>query len=156
MKKLIIYYSYTGNTKNIIEKIADKIDCDILRIEPITPYSNNYQEVVDEALEQTKANYQPEIKTFDIDLNKYSEIILGTPVWCYTFASPINTFLNKYDLSDKIIIPVVTNGGWIGHTIEDIKNVTKALIKDELNLKFDGNILKNEEEFNKWVERIDK
>ena len=59
-------------------------------------YSDNYDEVVERAVDDTKNKYQPEI--MDLDISKYDELILGTPVWWYTVASPVNTFLNKYNL----------------------------------------------------------
>ena len=66
--------------------------------------------------------YCPEIKPLNIDLGKYDEVILGTPVWWYTFAPAMHTFLKKNDLSGKTIYPFATNGGWIGHTFKDFAN----------------------------------
>lgn len=48
MKKLVVYYSYTGNTKKIADMIKNKLDCDILELEPLTPFSKDYDEVVNE------------------------------------------------------------------------------------------------------------
>lgn len=45
-KKLVVYYSYTGNTKMIAERIQKKLECDILEIKPVVPYSTDYQTVV--------------------------------------------------------------------------------------------------------------
>ena len=47
-KKLIVYYSYTGHTRIIAKKIKQKLNCDILELEPMVPYSTDYQEVVDD------------------------------------------------------------------------------------------------------------
>lgn len=52
----------------------------------------------------------PEIKEFDVDLNNYDTIIIGTPVWWYAFAPTIKTFLNNHDFSGKNIYPYATNG----------------------------------------------
>lgn len=42
-KKIVVYFSYTGHTKMIAEKISKELNCDILELKPIVPYSNNYQ-----------------------------------------------------------------------------------------------------------------
>ena len=47
-KRLVVYYSYTGHTRAIAESIQKKLECDILEIKPVTPYSTDYQTVVDE------------------------------------------------------------------------------------------------------------
>ena len=46
MKKAIVYYSYSGHTKRIIDMIKEKIDADVFEIKPKEPYSTNYDEVV--------------------------------------------------------------------------------------------------------------
>ena len=47
MKKAIVYYSYSGNTKSIVDMIKEKVDADVFEIKPKTPYSTDYDEVVD-------------------------------------------------------------------------------------------------------------
>ena len=47
MKKAIVYYSYSGNTKTIVDMIKEKVDADVYEIKPKTPYSTDYDEVVD-------------------------------------------------------------------------------------------------------------
>lgn len=101
-------------------------------------------------------NYQPEIQDLNVDLDKYDTIILMMPVWWYTFASPVNTFLHKYDLSGKVIYAVATNGGWLGHTFEDIERVCKVSIKDKVSLKYNNDELLEEGKFNSFLERIGK
>lgn len=101
-------------------------------------------------------NYQPEIQDLDVSLDNYDTIILMTPVWWYTVASPVNTFLHKYDLSEKVIYAVATNGGWLGHTFEDIERVCKVSIKDKVSLKYNNDELLEEDMFNSFLERIGK
>ena len=150
--RAVVFYSYSGHTKELVSKIKEKYGYDILEIKPVEAYSDNYDEVVERAVDDTKNNYQPEI--MDLDISKYNELILGTPVWWYTVASPVNTFLNKYNLKDKTIIPLVTNGGWLGHTIDDIAEKSGSRIKDAISLKFDGNKLCEKEKFEKWLKGL--
>lgn len=94
-KKLIVYYSYTGNTRKIAESIKQKLNCDILEIKPVVPYSTDYQTVVDQEQNNSSANKTPEIQDINVDLSKYDEIILGTPVWWYTIVPVIRTFFKR-------------------------------------------------------------
>ena len=81
-KKIVIYFSYTGNTRKIAEKIKNDLDCDILEIKPKVPYSTDYQTVVDEEQRMEGSNHTPEINKINVNLDNYDTIILGTPVWC--------------------------------------------------------------------------
>ena len=131
-KKLIVYFSYTNNTKTIAELIQKKLNCDILRIETKVPYSNDYQTVVDDEQNSEASNHIPEIKDININLDEYDTIILGTPVWWYRPCPAIRAFLTKYDLSNKTIIPFATNAGWLGRTFKEIEKLAnKSTIKSE-------------------------
>ena len=93
MKKLVVFYSYTGHTKMIAESIQRKLNCDILEIKPFKPYSTDYQTVVDEEQNNSSVGKTPDIQKIDKNLNDYDEIIIGTPVWWYTIAPVIRTFI---------------------------------------------------------------
>ena len=80
MKKAIVYYSYSGNTKSIVDMIKEKISADVYEIKPKTPYSTDYDEVVDLGQDEVNSNTLREIEDFDINLDNYDTIILATPV----------------------------------------------------------------------------
>ena len=80
MKKAIVYYSYSGNTRSIVDMIKEKVDVDIFEIKPKEPYSNDYDEVVDLGQEEVNSNTLREIEDIDINLDNYDTIILATPV----------------------------------------------------------------------------
>lgn len=123
MKKLVVFYSYTGHTKMIAESIQKKLNCDILEIKPTKPYSTDYQTVVDEEQNNSSAGKTPDIQKIDKNINEYDEFIIGTPVWWYTIAPVIRTFLTQNDLSNKTIKPFATNAGWLGHTFQEIQKL---------------------------------
>lgn len=91
--KLIVYFSYTGNTRMIAEKIKDRLGCDILELKPVVPYSDDYDSVVNDEHNSERSNHIPEIEKINVDLSKYDEIILGTPVWWYRPVPVIRAFL---------------------------------------------------------------
>ena len=155
-KKLIVYFTYTNNTKKIAEKIKERLKCDILEIKPKVPYNEDYDVVVRLEQNNETAKKTPEIESVNINLNNYDEIILGIPVWWYTIAPVIRTFLKQYDLSGKKIIPFATNGGWIGRTFKEIKELCpNSKIEKEENIVFDGNNMKtSEKEVGNWINNL--
>ena len=156
MKALIAYYSYRGNTKRIAELIAKETGADTLRIETVVPYEGSYNKVVNQGQDEVNAGYCPDIKPLSVDLSKYDTIILGTPVWWYTFAPAMHTFLKSQNWSGKTIYPFTTNGGWIGHTFKDFKNIcTGAEMKSGLNVRFDEATLRTSmKDIENWIHNI--
>ena len=78
MKKAIVYYSYSGNTKSIVDMIKEKVNADVFEIKPKTPYSTNYDVVVDLGQEEVNSNTLREIENININLDNYDTIILAT------------------------------------------------------------------------------
>ena len=155
-KKLVVYFTYTNNTKKIAEKIKAKLNCDILEIKPVKPYDTDYDTVVRLEQNNETAKKTPDIQSINVDFSKYDEIILGTPVWWYTIAPVIRTFLKQNDLSGKKIVPFATNGGWIGRTFQEIKELCpNSNIENEMNIVFEGNDMQTpEKEVENWINSL--
>lgn len=157
-KKLVVFFSYTGNTKKIAESIQKKLNCDILEIKPVKPYSTDYQTVVDEEQNNESSKKKPEIQSIDKDLSKYDEIIVGSPVWWYTIAPVIRTFLTKYDLTGKTIKPFATNAGWLGRTFQEIEKLCpNSKVEKGMNIVFESysdNLVTSPDEIDKWIEQL--
>ena len=155
-KKLIVYFTYTNNTKKIAEKIKAKLNCDILEIKPVKPYDSDYDTVVRLEQNNETAKKTPDIEKINVDLSKYDEVILGIPVWWYTIAPVIRTFLKQNDLSGKKIIPFATNGGWIGRTFQEIKELCpNSNIENEMNIVFEGSDMQTQEkEVENWINSL--
>ena len=158
MKKLVVYYSYTGNTKMIAESIQKKLNCDILKIQPVKPYSSDYQKVVDEEQNNSSTNKTPEIKKIDLKLDDYDEIIIGTPVWWYTIAPVIRTFLKENNLSGKTIKPFATNAGWLGQTFKEIERLCPdSKVEKGMNIVFESysdNLVTSPDEIDVWINKL--
>lgn len=158
MKKLVIFYSYTGHTKMIAENIQRKLNCDILEIKPVKPYSTDYQTVVDEEQNNSSVGKTPDIQKIDKNLNDYDEIIIGTPVWWYTIAPVIRTFLTQNDLSNKTIKPFATNAGWLGHTFQEIQKLCpNSKVDKGMNIVFESysdNLVTSPDEIEKWIDEL--
>ena len=157
MKTLLVYYSYTGQTKLIADKIKSKIDCDVVELKPVIPFSNDYQEVVDEYQNNESDKKCIEIEELNVNLDAYDKIIIGTPVWWYSITPVLREFLNKYDLSGKKVYPFTTNAGWLGRTFKEIKG--HCDVKKELNVQFtedwrEHKYLTSDNEIKEFIESI--
>ena len=159
MKTLLVYYSYTGQTKLIANKIQSKLDCDVVELKPTIPFSTDYQEIVDEYQNNESDKKCVEIEELNINLEEYDKVIIGTPVWWYSITPVLREFLSKYDLSGKKIYLFATNAGWLGRTFNEIENICNGDIQKELNIKFsedyrEKKCLTSEEEINNWINNI--
>ena len=109
-KTLIAYYSYSGNTRTVAQKIQELSGADIFEIETVQEYPKDYNAVVAQAQKEKMSGYKPQLKQ-NIDISNYEIIFIGTPVWWYTYAAPIRTFLDENDFKGKTIVPFCTHGG---------------------------------------------
>ena len=160
VKKLIVYYSYTGHTKMIAEEIKRKLSCDILELKPQIPYSSDYQTVVEEEQNNSSNDKERAIVEITKDLNEYDEIIIGSPVWWYTITPVIRTFLKENDLTGKIIKPFATNAGWLGHTFQEIEKLCpNSKVEKGINIVFsedyhENKLITSEDEITKWINEL--
>ena len=157
---IVIYYSFTGNGKKVVEYVKDKIKADILELQPKTPFSNDYDEVVAE-WQNNDIKRDVEIKPVQTDLSKYKKVVLITCTWWYGISPVMKKFLKEYDLSGKDIIVASSNAGWIGHCFKDYKTLLpNSNIKGELDLVFSANagerdkMITSQKEIDDWIEKL--
>ena len=155
MKILLVYYSYTGNTKMVAEYLQSRINCDILRLEPQTPYSDDYNSVVIKGQEEVNSRFTPKLKNFDVNLGDYDIVILGSPIWWYTFSPVMRSFLTFNDLNGKKIYAFFTNGGYgLGHSLDDLSELGLK-VTDYLEVPFEGKKMsKSYQEIDEFVSKI--
>jgi flavodoxin len=130
----VIYFSATGNTKKIAEKIAKESNSDIIEIIPKEKYKSedlNYNSDCRANREQNDSKARPEIEN-TIDITKYDTIYLGYPIWWGTNPKIILTLFDTYDFTGKTIIPFCTSGSTgISGSVTDLRNYnSKLTIKD--------------------------
>ena len=126
-KTLTVYYSWSnGNTERIAKMLHDKIGGDIVKIDTVVPYEGSYEDVVNQGQEEVNRGYEPKIKPLGVNISDYDVIALGTPTWWYTMAPAVRTFLHGNSFEGKTVIPFMTNGGWPGHVIKDMKALCKG------------------------------
>lgn len=161
-KMLVVYYSWSnGNTKRIAEKLAHETGADIARIETMTSYKGSHEDIVEQGKREVEAGYMPQINSLPMNISDYEVIAIGTPTWWYTMAPAVLTFLTAHDFAGKTVIPFMTNGGWPGHVIKDVKKKCKgAEFMHEMQIQFDAmgkdHLETPECDIEAWIERIKK
>lgn len=110
-RTLIVYFSHTGNTENVANFIHEEVGGDIVKLEPVNAYTEDYDTLLDVAQEEQQSNARPELTTTIDNIDEYDTIFLGYPIWWGDCPMAIYTFLDKYDLSGKTIAPFCTSGG---------------------------------------------
>ena len=114
-KKLVAYFSASGTTAKVAEKLADAINADIFEIAPQIPYTKADLNWMDKqsrsTIEMRDAASRPAVAERRDNMSEYDTIFVGFPIWWYVAPTIINTFLESYDLTGKTIIPFATSGG---------------------------------------------
>ena len=104
-KTLVVYFSWSGNTEEMANHIAEQTGGDLFEIEPKTPYPDDYNETGDIAEKERDENARPEIADLPDSIEEYDTILVGYPIWWHTAPMIIGTFLESYDLSGVDIYP---------------------------------------------------
>jgi len=126
-KTLICYFSASGTTKKVAERLSSLINSDLFEIEPKELYTKEDLDWMDKksrtTLEMANKSSRPAIKNKVPNINEYNKVIIGFPVWWYTAPTIINTFIEENDLTDKEVYIFVTSGGSsFGGSLKDLKN----------------------------------
>lgn len=123
-----------GNTERVAEFIQQTVGGDLFEIQTVKEYAVDYTQCTEEAKEELRAKARPELKEYPDSLDSYDTIFLGYPNWWGTMPMACYTFLEKYDLSGKTIIPFCTHeGSGMGGSEREIKKTCpEAVLKKGL------------------------
>lgn len=123
-KSLVVYFSWSGNTRNVAESIQAQTGSDIFEIVPTVPYSDDYNTVVDYAKTEQQNNARPEISGAIDNLDDYDTIYIGFPNWWGDMPMILYTFFDSYDLSGKTVALFCTSGGsGLSNTVSEVKEL---------------------------------
>ncbi len=120
MKTLIVYYSLEGNTKMIAECMAKELEADLQPLKPVKEISTGASKYLWGSA-QILMKKKPEIMPMDKNPEEYDLILIGTPVWAFTYAPPIATFLSQVHLDQKSVAFFSCHGGQNGKTFQKLK-----------------------------------
>ena len=154
-KRLIVYFSHTGNTRKIAEQIHGNIGGDLIEIETIDKYPEDHHELLEQARKEISAGYRPPLKTKIENIREYPVLFLGYPNWWSTIPTPVSAFLAEHDLSEKIIAPFCTHGtGGLARTLEAvIKMCPESRVLGALGIS-NNRVHESESEVSEWLSHI--
>lgn len=114
-KALVTYFSASGVTAGVAEEMAKAVGADLYEIKPETPYSsadlNWMNKKSRSSLEMADSASRPKIAGPKAEIEPYQVVFIGFPVWWYVEPRIIDTFLEAYDFTGKILVPFATSGG---------------------------------------------
>ena len=129
-KAVVVYFSCTGNTKEVANKIASAAHCTTYEIVPSKPYTTedlNYNNKKSRATkEQNDASARPEISGDITGWDSYDTVFLGYPIWFGKAPKIMYTFVENHDFQGKKVIPFCTSGSsGIGSSAKDLSSLAK-------------------------------
>lgn len=155
-KTLIVYFSWSGNTRAVANTIQDLTGYDMVEIEVEEPYSSVYNEVTARARQELDNDIRPALVTQVENMEEYDTLIVGTPIWGSRLAPPVKSFLAMYDLTGKKIAPFCTHGGsGTAQSVNDIRSVCLDNVTVLESLAIYGNrAASSRNDVERWLNRI--
>ena len=115
MKVLVAYFSASGVTEGVAKQLAEITGADLHKIQPQQPYSAADLDWTNKksrsSVEMNNKKSRPAITNKLTNMKEYDVVYVGFPIWWYTAPTIINTFMEAYDFSGKVVIPFATSGG---------------------------------------------
>lgn len=119
---LVAYFSWSGNTQQLAEIIAQETGADLFEIATVTPYTDDYDTLLDIAQQEQGEEARPELNARVEDWDSYDTIFLGYPNWWSDAPMAVYTFLESYDFTGKTLIPFnASASGGFGRSLSGIE-----------------------------------
>lgn len=156
MKRIIAYYSLSGNTEEAVKTIAERLGCETVKIETVKAMPKSFAARIVVGGGQVAMNKIPEIKPINKDFSLYDEIFIGTPIWNSKGVPAINAFLGDDNICQKVTGLIITSGGG------DIEKCVQALEARVPNVKYQVSLLDrkhkdyglNDSKIEKFIETV--
>lgn len=155
-KTLVAYFSASGVTAKLANKLAQAVGGDLHEIKPAQLYTNADLDWMNKrsrsCVEMNDKSFRPAISNRVENMEQYDTIYVGFPIWWYVAPTIINTFLEQYDLTGKKVIPFATSGmSSMGKTNSELKNSCKGADLRE-GKRFDAGA--SVQELKSWAEKF--
>lgn len=116
MKKILVaYFSCTGTTRRVAERLENAVGANLYEIKPAAPYTAADLDWTDassrSSVEMKDRASRPEIAGGVENMSDYDAVFVGFPIWWYVAPHIVNAFLERYDFSGKTVVPFATSGG---------------------------------------------
>ena len=156
-KKLVAYFSATGNTARVAKALASKVEADLFQIVPAESYSAADLNWRDSESRTTKEKndpaFRPALKEAAEDMAAYDVVFLGFPIWWYKEPNIVDTFLDGANLEGKTLVLFATAGSsGFGSVARNIQRRLGEGVK-----VIEGKVFYNDsysKEVSKWIEHL--
>lgn len=114
-KTLVVYYSASGNTKDVAEKIAKITEADLFEIEPVEPYTDDDLDWTDDDSRVSREHDDESLRDVELvsttvdNWESYDTVYIGYPIWWGIAAWPVDGFVEANDFTGKTVIPFCTS-----------------------------------------------
>ena len=167
MKELILYFSRAdenyfggslkyiekGNTEVVAEKAAAMTGADLFKVEPVKPYSADYNTCIEEAKKDMQNDIRPEVVAMPEDMSQYDLVTVMYPNYWGTMPMHMFTVLEQINFEGKTVRPVCTHeGSGMGRSEADLKKRCKgAVVKKGLAIQ-GSSVGRCDDVLKKWLE----
>ncbi len=149
---LIAYFSWSGNTEQMAQMIQTATGGVLFEIEPATPYTDEYDTLLDVAQQEQADDARPALASEVDNWDSYDVVFVGYPDWWGDAPMLIYSFLEAYDWEGKTLVPFCTSGGsGFGRSLDKLPDsAPEAVIAEGLHVS--GNRVGGaEEEVASWI-----
>lgn len=152
---LVAYFSWSGNTEQMAQMIQVDTGGDLFEIEPATPYTEDYDTLLDVARQEQSDNARPELAAQVDHWDSYDVVFVGYPDWWGDAPMIIYSFLESYDWSGKTLVPFCTSGGsGFGRSLDKLPDSAPgAAILEGLHVS-SGSVSGASEEVATWIDSL--
>lgn len=148
--------TYKGDTEIVAEWIQNKTGGKLHAIKTTTTYPNNFEKTVEQNGKEVDKQLRPKLTSTVSDMKEYDTIFIGYPVWYRDLPVAVYSFLERYDLSGKRIIPFALHmGGGLGKSVKTIERLEPEATVLEPLLIFDYRILESEKKLKSGLGKPD-
>lgn len=152
---LVAYFSWSGNTRQMAEVIAQETGADLFEIATVTPYTDDYNTLLDVAQQEQGEDARPELNAQVENWDDYDTIFVGYPNWWSDAPMAVYTFLESYDFTGKTLIPFNTSAsGGFGRSLTGIEeSAAGATMLEGLDLT-EGELGDAENQVTAWLDGL--
>lgn len=140
MKRLVVYYSLSGNTEEAAKRIAEKLNADLLKLETKKRMPKSFAAQILVGGSQVMMNRIPELMPYETNIDDYDDVVLGSPIWNSKGVPAVNAFLKDENAAKKVTALFFLSAGG------DIKKGLDALTKKLPNLKTTVSLIDKKQE----------
>lgn len=150
MKAVIIFYSNSGTTRALAERIRERLGCPAFEVVPAVPYGRFFAAVM-RFVRESGRGVVAEYTAPAVDFSEYDTILVGYPVWGGGVPPFMLSYIGKQNLAGKTLIPFSTSGGT--NISRTLGRLAKAAAGAEVKLPYNGARI-GRDNLELWIENV--